>query len=146
MFVYALFKQLDEVEELEDLSLLHYEMVFASFFLILLLARFVYMQRTRPTVLPTDAPQTTRLSARAVHLAMYCSLALVAITGLGIGGLYWNGTKAGTAMETLLLVHEICVISSYWLIAGHVAAALYHRSKKDGIWDAMVPVWKESRD
>jgi|TARA_B100000900_G_scaffold379785_1_gene364950 cytochrome b561 len=32
---------------------------------------------------------------------------------------------------------------SYWLIGIHIAAALYHRWLGDGVWNAMVPVWKE---
>jgi len=32
---------------------------------------------------------------------------------------------------------------SYVLILGHIGAAIYHRRKGDGIWSAMVPVWKE---
>lgn len=49
VFAYALSKQLDELEELEDFSLLHYEMAFAAVFLGLLIARFVFMHPTRPT-------------------------------------------------------------------------------------------------
>ncbi len=143
VFIYALTKQLDEVEELEDLSLLQTEMLFASVFLILLIARFVYMQTTQPSVLAADAPGATRLLARAVHLAMYASLALIAVTGLVIGGLYGSGIKQGTLMEIALVAHEIAVNTTYFLILGHVAAAVYHRRKGDGIWNAMVPVWKE---
>ena len=57
VFIYALTKQLDEVEELEDFSLVQYEMAFASIFLVLLFARFVYMQSTRPTALPGNTPR-----------------------------------------------------------------------------------------
>ena len=145
VFIYALTKQLDEVEELEDFSLLQYEMVFASLFLLLLLGRFVFMQLTRPSAMPSDTPKQTRFLARSVHLAMYVSLALIPITGLAIGGMYWSGTKSGSAMDAALLLHEIAVNTSYFLILGHVAAAIYHRRKGDGIWNAMVPVWKEAK-
>ena len=138
VFAYALTKQLDEVEELEDLSLLQSEMVFASIFLILLIARFLYMRSTRPTALPVDTPRLEKLLARAGHLAMYASLSLIPVTGLVIGGLYWSGIKSGGAMDIALLLHEIAVNTSYFLIAGHVAAAIYHRRKRDGIWSAMV--------
>lgn len=144
-FVYALTKQLDEVEELEDLALLEYEMIFASVFLLLLIGRFVFMQSTRPSVLPAE-PKRERLLARVVHLAMYASLALIAASGLAIGGLYKAGVKSGDAMDAVLLLHEIAVNSSYFLILGHVGAAIYHRRKGDGVWDAMVPVWKERGD
>ena len=142
VFIYALTKQLDELEELEDAALLQTEMVFASIFLVILVIRFLYMQFTQPSVLET--PRKERLLARIVHLAMYFTLALIAVTGLGIGALYGADIKSGQTMDALLLLHEIGVISSYWLIVGHIAAALYHRRQADGIWDAMVPFWKES--
>lgn len=145
VFVYALTKQLDEVEELEDLALLQYEMIFATVFLLLLVTRFVYMQFTRPTVLPSTTPASQRLMARAVHIGMYSCLTGVAVTGLIIGGLYGSGTKSGGAMEILLVLHEVCINTCYLLIALHIAAAIYHRRQADGIWDAMVPFWQEQR-
>lgn len=143
VFVYALTKQLDELEELEDFALLQYEMIFATAFLVLLIVRFVFMQRTRPSALPAETPERTRLIARAVHLGMYLCLALIPITGLIIGALYWSGTRDGFAIEAALLIHEIAVNTIYFLILGHIAAAIYHRRQGDGIWNAMVPFWKE---
>lgn len=143
VFIYAVAKQLDEVEELEDFSLLQYEMGFASFFLVLLVARFVYMHSTRPTVLPSNTPKRTLFWARAVHLGMYLSLALVAFTGLWIGGLYWSGIKSGIAMDIPLILHDLTVKASVLLIVGHISAAIFHRRKGDGIWNSMVPFWKE---
>jgi len=144
VFVYALTKQLDEVEELEDFSLLQYEMAFAAVFLILLIARFLYMRSTRTTAMPADTPELVGLMARSCHLAMYVSLSLIPVSGLLIGGLYWSGIKSGSAMDAALLLHEIAVNTSYFLIVFHVAGAIYHRRRRDGIWNAMVPVWKES--
>ena len=46
-------------------------------------------------------------------------------------------------MDAVLLLHEIAVNSTCILIALHVAAAVQHRLKGDGIWTSMVPVWKE---
>ncbi len=143
--LYAFAKQLDEVDELEDFALLQYEMVFASVFLLLLLARFVFMRSTRPTALPPSTPEQMRLMASVAHLGMYAALALIAISGLTIGGLYWVGIKSGIGMDAALIVHEIAVNASYVLVLLHVAAAIYHRRKRDGIWDAMVPVWRETR-
>ena len=143
LFIFALTKQLDEVEELEDFALLQYELVFASIFLAVLALRFFYMQLTRPTALSESTPTNTKRLARAVHLAMYAAIASIALSGLWIGGLYWNGIKSGTWMDAALIWHEIAVISTYWLIAGHVGAAIYHRRQADGIWNAMVPFWRE---
>ncbi len=144
VFIFALYKQIDEVEELEDFALLQFEMAYASFFLILLIARFFYMRRTRPTVLPDDTPRMMKNLAKAVHLGMYASLGLIAITGLTIGSLYWSGIKSGTLLDAVILLHEIAYWTSVNLIAAHVIAAIYHRQKRDGIWDSMVPVLKEN--
>ncbi|MBO6823289.1 MAG: cytochrome b/b6 domain-containing protein [Pseudomonadales bacterium] len=139
VFVYALTKQIDELEELEDASLLQNEMMFATLFLTLLLSRFVYMRSRGSTALPSDTPRLNMLMARAVHLGMYVSLAMIAVTGLVIGVLYWSGFKAGAGISVVLIAHELFVQLSYLLIFLHVSAALYHRRKRDGIWSAMVP-------
>ena len=47
LFVYGISKQLDEINELEDIALLKFEVVFASAFLILLIIRFIYMKVTQ---------------------------------------------------------------------------------------------------
>ncbi len=143
VFVYALTKQLDEVDELENIVLLQREIVFASIFLVLLIARFVYMRSRMPTALPPDTPRLTMLVARSVHLGMYLSLSMIAVTGLVIGGLYWFGIKDGTGMELTLIAHEIFVQASYLLILLHVSAAVYRRRMNDGVWSTMLPFWKE---
>ena len=145
VFAYALSKQLDEVEELEDAALLEAEMIFASVFLLLVIARFLFMRLTRPTVLGEDAPLHVRRLVRAVHLGLYLCLGGIAATGLAIGALYGADVKTGFALDAALVAHELFVISTYWLIALHVAGAVYHRRRRDGIWDAMVPFWREEK-
>lgn len=144
IFLYALTKQLDDVKQLEDFSLLQFEMVFASIFLLILIARYFFMRLTRPTALPSDTPRAKRIMARTSHLAMYICLSMIAITGLMIGGLYWSGIKSGLVMNIAVGLHEISVTSSYFFIGLHVTAAIYHRMKCDGIWSSMVPFWKEN--
>lgn len=143
VFAYGVIKQVDEVEELEDFALLREEIIFAIIFLLLLVARFIYMHSTRPTVLPDDTPKRILVLARTVHLAMYASLAMIAFTGLTIGGLYWSGIKEGGLLETVLLLHEIMFWTSVNLIVLHIAGAIYHRNLRDGVWNAMVPFWRE---
>ena len=143
IFLYALTKQLDEVQELEDPHLLQAEMVFASIFLLVLIVRFIYMQKTQPTVMPTSIDKRTRRAARFVHLGMYISLSAIAITGLAIGGLYAYDIKQGIIMNVMLVLHELSAQLTILLIVGHVGASIYHRRKSDGIWEAMVPFWKE---
>ena len=145
VFIYALTKQLDEVEELEDSALLHNEMVFATVvFLVLLLVRFFYMRATRPTALPAKhaAYRTTPGPVRSsVYVRRACA-------DSGERSVHrWvctrRASKSGLAMDAALLAHEIAVNGTYTLMVGHIAAAIYHRRKADGIWNAMVPVWKE---
>lgn len=146
LFVYGLIRQVDEVDELGDTAFLLEEAIFAATFLVLLLVRFVYMRSTRPSALPDDANKHLRLLARTVHLGLYASLALLALTGLLIGGTYASGLSGTTGFALLLWSHE----ASYWaaliLIALHVVAAINHRFLGDGIWSSMVPVLKERTD
>ncbi len=144
VFIYGLTKQLDGVEQLEDFSLLQFEMIFATIFLVLLSVRYVYMRATTPTVLPSSASKIMKIMSRLAHLGMYISLSMIAVTGLMIGGLFWAGIKHGGAMNIVFALHEFSVITTYFLIGIHIAAAVYHRLQKDGIWSAMVPFWKEN--
>jgi cytochrome b561 len=85
------------------------------------------------------------LMAQSVHLSMYVSLAMIAVTGLVMGGMYWSGIKDGTEMHIALVAHEFFVQASYLLIFMHISAAVYHRRKGDGIWSAMIPYfWREA--
>lgn len=143
VFIFVISKQVDEVEELEDLALLQEEVFFATLFLVLLLGRFIYMRSTRASAMPEDTPRHIALLARIVHLGMYISLAMIAVTGLIIGGLYSSGIKEGVLMEAVLLTHEIMFWTSVNLIALHIVGAIYHRHKGDGIWDSMAPALKE---
>lgn len=145
VFAYGLAKQVDEVEELEDTAFLMEEFVFATVFLLLLLIRFVYMRTTRPTAMPAETPDRTRRLARAVHLGMYLSLAMLALSGMTIGGMFSAGATGGFLFAAVLWLHEACYWATVNLIALHVLAALYHRYLGDGIWSSMVPVFKEKR-
>ncbi len=143
VFLYALTKQLDNVEQLEEYSLLQFEMVFASVFLVLLIARFIYMHLTRPSALPENTSQIIKRFARGAHLTMYASLSMIAISGLMIGALYGYGIKSGLTMNIVIGLHELSVTTSYLVIGLHIGAAIFHRLTRDGIWSSMVPIWKE---
>ena len=145
VFAYALTKQLDNVGQLSDRDLLRFEVIFAIAFLALLGIRYAFMRATKPTALPLSAPWLKRLLARAGHLAMYVSLALIAVSGLLIGALYSAGGPEAPGMAVAVGLHEVSVLATYVSIAVHIAAAVFHRFKGDGIWSAMVPVWKEPK-
>tara|TARA_B100001093_G_scaffold424318_1_gene417455 strand:- start:29 stop:505 length:477 start_codon:yes stop_codon:yes gene_type:complete len=146
VFAFGVVNQVDEVEELEDAALLVEEVVFAVIFLALLLVRFIYMRAVREVMPELEMPNKLILLARAVHLGMYISLALIALSGLMIGGLYYFGLKDGVVLGTILLLHEMFFWTSVNLMALHVVGAIYHRLQRDGVWSAMVPLWREAPD
>jgi cytochrome b561 len=74
---------------------------------------------------------------------MYACLALIPLTGLVIGLLFWLGFEDGFFINAVVEAHESAVAVIYWLIGLHIVAAIYHRLKRDGVWSSMVPFWKE---
>ena len=144
LYVYGIYKQLDDVEQLEDRALLEYEVLFASLFLLIVLARYCYMRRYE-TFLGAREPVSLlhKRIARAVHGSMYLCLALLPLSGLLIAGLFVMGIKEGLMQDFAIASHEFFASLSYLLIAGHVAAALLSRVRGEGVWSSMVPVWKE---
>ena len=143
LFAYGIAKQVDDISQLEDFALLRFELIFATIMILLLAIRFLYMAKTQTSSLPEETSAFQRLAAKLVHLGMYVLLATIAVSGILIGGIYWIGMKDDLLIEGIIAVHELAVTASYWLIGVHVAAALFHRLKQDGVWSSMVPIWKE---
>ena len=143
LFGYGIIKQVDNIEQLEDISLLKFEILFASIFLFFLILRFFYMKKTQTTSLPKETPKTQKLAAKLVHYSMYLCLASICISGLMIGLFFWLGFKNGLVIEFIILIHENSISIIYYLIAIHIIAALYHRFRSDGVWNSMVPFWLE---
>jgi cytochrome b561 len=143
LFIYAVLKQIESINQLEDGSLLKFEVVFAIVFLLLLAIRFFYMKKTQQSSLPEQTPEPQKLAAKIVHTGMYICLAAIPLSGLMIGLLFWLELKDGMLINIVIEAHEFAVSIIYWLIGIHILAAIYHRLKKDGVWSSMVPVWKE---
>lgn len=143
ILIYAVIKQVGNLSDLSDPGLLRFEILFAAGFLVLLAARWVYMRFAGPTSVPSDAPPLMRRAAKLGHLAVYGSMATVAISGLMIGALYGAGVTSGPMIGLALGLHEVSVAAIYLTVGLHVAAALFHRLKGDGIWTSMVPVFRE---
>ena len=143
LFIYGLVKQIDQLNQLEDKALLQFEVIFATVFVLLLLIRFIYMKTTQKSSLPDSTPKSQLLAARVVHYGMYACLALIPLTGLLIGLLFWLGFEDGFLINTVVEVHEFSVSVIYWLIGLHILAAIFHRLKNDGVWSSMVPFLKE---
>jgi len=145
LYVYGLSKQLDDLEDLEEPGLLEFEVAFAVLFLAVVVARYLYMRRFA-TFLGARTPPSPmhRCFARLVHLAMYGCLAMLPFSGLMIAGLYSAGFEDGLLQGFALGLHESCASLSYALIGLHVTAAILSRLKGQGVWSAMVPIWREA--
>lgn len=143
LFAYGIYKQAEDVTQLSDTAFLRSEFIFAIAFLSVLFARFVYMRITGPTAVPETAPKQLRRLSKLGHLAIYGAVAMIALSGMGIGVLYTSGYTTGPLINAAVFLHEASINLSFLLIVGHVLAALFHRWKGDGIWSAMVPIWRE---
>ena len=145
LFVYGVSKQINNINQLEDLTLLKFEIAFALLFILFLVARFVYMKRTQKSSLPPDTPMLQKALAKAVHYGMYIGMISIALSGLVIGCLYWLGLERGIIIETIIIWHETSVSIVYWLVGLHLIGAIYHRFKNDGVWESMTPTLKREK-
>ena len=145
LFVYGISKQVDNINQLEDLVLLKFEIAFALLFILFLVIRFVYMQRTQISSLPPNTHRAQKFLAKAVHYGMYIGMISIASSGLVIGCLYWLGLKSGIIIESIISWHEVSVSIVYWLVGLHLIGAIYHRFKNDGVWESMIPTLKRSK-
>jgi len=145
LYAYGIFKQLDDLDQLEDSGLLVFEVVFASVFLLIVLIRYFYMSRFETFLGATEpVPLIHKYFAKTVHRLMYFCLVLLPLTGLAIAALFRRGIGADDPlMDGVIGVHGFAADLSYVLIAVHVLAAVYSRLKNEGIWTSMVPLWKE---
>ena len=153
LFVYGIFKQVNELDELEDTNLLLFEIVFATTFLVIVILRYSYMRRFK-TFLGAREPVhiVHYYFARTVHRAMYACFILLPLTGLMIAGLYSQGYTVNatpdeeqTVMDLVLDLHGAVADLSYMLIFLHIGAAIYSRIKGEGVWSSMVPILKEDK-
>ena len=142
LYAYGIFKQVDDLTELEDASLLNFEILFATIFLIITIVRYIYMKDT-PVLLGANdhIPKGHLFIAKTVHRLVYFSLIMLPVTGLLIAGLFNLGMGG---IEVAIVIHEFSAFLSYAVIALHVGASVYSRFKGEGMWNAMVPVWKET--
>ena len=143
LFVYGVAKQVDNINQLENIFFFRFEMIFATIFFILLIIRFIYMKTTQKTSLPKDTSQKQKIAAKIVHNGMYILLALTVLSGIFIGVLFWLGLKNSNLIDIIIYFHEIVINILYLFIGIHILAATYHRLKKDGVWSSMVPFLKE---
>ncbi len=141
LYGYGIFKQVDDLSQLEDPSLLNFEILFATVFLVIVLLRYFYMKDT-PALFGAhdELPKGHLFIAKTVHRLVYFSLIMLPTTGLLIAGLVSLETPG---VEIAISIHEFSADLSYVVIALHLGASIYSRLKGEGVWNAMVPVWKE---
>lgn len=145
LYAYGIFKQLDDLEQLDDSGLLMLEVVFASVFLLIVLIRYFYMSRFETFLGAIEpVPLIHKYFAKTVHRLLYFCLVLLPLTGLAIAALFSRGIVDGLLMDGAIGVHGFAADLSYLLIAVHVLAAVYSRLKNEGIWTSMVPLWNEN--
>ncbi len=144
LYAYGILKQVDDISQLEDSSLLVFEVLFASAFLIIVLIRYFYMRKFETFLGASEpVPAAHMYLAKTIHTSMYLCLAMLPLSGLLIAGLFAQGITDGPMQDMALTLHEFSADLSYLLIALHVGAALWSRVKGDGVWTSMVPLWKE---
>ena len=144
LYAYGIFKQVDDIEALEDQALLIFETIFASIFLLIVILRFTYMRQFKTFQGATHAPHRIHtFIAKSVHRGMYAALILLPLSGLIIAALYSQDIKTGPLQDGALAVHEFSATLSYVMIATHVSAAIYSRVKGEGVWSSMVPILNE---
>ena len=142
LYAYGIFKQVEDLEELEDASLLYFEIVFAIAFLVIVMLRFFYMKDAKTLLGAHDEMHKSHLFiAKATHRLVYFSLIMLPTTGLLIAGILNAGLPG---MGIAIALHEFSAFLSYVTIGVHVIASLYSRFKGEGVWNAMVPLWKET--
>ena len=141
LYAYGIFKQVEDLEQLEDVSLLNFEIFFAIVFLVIVMLRFFYMKDAKTLLGAHDEMHNGHLFiAKATHRLVYFSLIMLPTTGLLIAGILNSGVPG---MEIAIALHEFSAFLSYITTGIHVAASLYSRYKGEGVWNAMVPVWRE---
>lgn len=153
LYVYGIFKQVNELEDLEDSGLLIFEVIFASFFLLIVLIRYFYMRRFETFLGASEQVHIVHYYfARTVHKAMYACFILLPLTGLMIAGLYNQGYTVNatpdeeqTVMDLVLDLHGAVADLSYMLIFLHIGAAIYSRIKGEGVWSSMVPILNKEK-
>ena len=127
LFGYGVFKQIENKEQLNDLGLLISEMIFAVAFLLFIMFRFIYMKKRYKTGLPSETSKIQLIAAKFVHTSMYLVLTGIAISGLGIGTLFWIGYKDGLLIETIIWWKKAVREPKLWLQSiGH----LYNPARK----------------
>lgn len=146
LFVYGVAKQVEDISQLKDSSFFRFEIIFALFFLFLLIIRFIYMKKTQKSSIPEETSKVQKIIAKIVHNGMYILMIGTVLSGILIGYLFWVGFQNGFLINLIISIHEFIINLLYWFIGIHIFAAIFHRFKRDGVWSSMTPFFLKEID
>ena len=111
LYAYGIFKQVEDLDELEDAALLNFEIFFAVVFLVIVMLRFFYMKDAKTLLGAHEEMHKGHLFiAKATHRLVYFSLVMLPATGLLIAGIF-NADIPG--MGIAIALHEFSAFLSY---------------------------------
>ena len=126
LYTYGVLKQIEDLSQLENLSLLIFEVIFAILFLAIVLVRYFYMKKFKTFLGANEQiPVVHTLIAKVIHSSIYLCLILLPISGLVIAGLFSQGIKDGPIQEFVIAIHSFSASLSYILILVHIFAAFF---------------------
>ena len=123
LYAYGILKQVEDLDELEDPSLLNFEIFFAVVFLVIVMLRFFYMKDAKTLLGAHDEIHKGHLFiAKATHRLVYVSLIMLPTTGLLIAGMLAADIPG---MQIAIGLHEFSAFLSYVTIAIHVLSLIH---------------------
>ena len=102
LFVYGVAKQVEDISQLKDSSFFRFEIIFALFFLFLLIIRFIYMKKTQKSSMPEETSKVQKIIAKIVHNGMYILMIGTVLSGILIGYLFWVGFQNGFLINLII--------------------------------------------
>ena len=106
LFVYGVAKQVEDISQLKDSSFFRFEIIFALFFLFLLIIRFIYMKKTQKSSMPEETSKVQKIIAKIVHNGMYILMIGTVLSGILIGYLFWVGFQNGFLINLIISIQN----------------------------------------
>ena len=120
-----MFKQIDDISQLEDNGLLIFEVLFASVFLLIIILRYFYMRKVG-TMHSSTVPVHPFTNSLRNLFTYRCILSdFTSLSGLA-AFLFKQGIVDGPMQNIAIGIHEFTATSSYVLIAARFGS-LYSR-------------------
>lgn len=144
LLVFAYIENGDVTNALRDPAAMRLEAALGIFIAAIFALRFFWMQRFNAGAsrLPASAPWWEHRLSRLAHHSLYLGVMAIVATGLMIAAAQaWSTPQMVNITRD---IHEGAANLTLFLIAAHVAAALWHKlMRQDGIWESMSTPWWE---